>query len=860
MNYALLVGINDYRSPRVQDLLGAQNDVTLVENYLLEESGLDFSTERILGEDATYESIIEQFREHLGNAGKGDIALFYFSGHGSTRKSPEVLVESMTDDYHENLVCYNTRIDSYDLADIELKYLIKELTDKPEAPEVVVILDCCHSGSGTRIEHISYSLSRTKKAPPNVEQRPEDSFIEGSTGEENRNANPPHILFAACGPREKAIERKVNQAENPKVQGLFTYHLINVLRDTKGQISYSNLAAVVRNRVKRLLSQVEAYNPRLETYGNLRSESIFLQHDKLGSSLTGYLVFSKEWNRWVINQGVIHGIQSGTQARYSVSFPKGDIIETHEVSTIAIGLAESPVDMSNVPQHGLYYKGKQYKAVPVDVVRDKLSIIDDNGVEELILPHLKSEETILSELLAQEKTVDGDSFLFSTENFKANFDLIPRERLLEGINDSSGYKAAHTDNGLRITYNETGRMLLDSIHRKPPFDKHIIGLQRAKILTRAFDQIATWERARKLGNPKFKCPDKLKIYFWEKNKEHAHHQTHITLDFDPDGPKNRFNIHWDYQLEDGPGMQFVPNYYFQTFYLSNKFSVKVDDVGSQIGFFVSKLKLNPKDRPLLIKQQRDGKMPFQIFDIFKVIGSPKPLPYLEMGYKESIWQLFLILMDDSPSPPVEHEQYNQWFHKDFIIKSLYTLGEFPSNEEKEIKLRDTGLSIMPHKTFKVKIALSGCASHLQPSAADLYIKQIARFFELELCIFEEDDMISQIELFDISNPLVLLKDNLIFKMKRAHDPNKLLLAVTLPQSLKQSRANSAWVQQIGWWIWDEDENLYKLKLSRIPANPDDGRATKGKSLKISTFIFDKSRKWEVMKSLNLAVGKSRLDS
>jgi hypothetical protein len=78
------------------------------------------------------------------------------------------------DHLDETLVCYDSRTDgSWDLADKELAKLIAEVAEKN--PHIVVIMDCCHSGSGTR-----GSLDSTvavRRAPMDKRQRPLSSFI-----------------------------------------------------------------------------------------------------------------------------------------------------------------------------------------------------------------------------------------------------------------------------------------------------------------------------------------------------------------------------------------------------------------------------------------------------------------------------------------------------------------------------------------------------------------------------------------------------------------------------------------------------------------------------------------------------------
>ena len=179
--YGLLVGIDKYPG-RVPDLRGCVNDIDAFAEYLQGQAAKgDFEEPQLCllkSEAATREAIIKGFREHLCQAGPDDIALFYYSGHGSQEQAPEEFWHLEPDRLNETLVCYDSREPGgWDLADKELAKLIHEVSRKN--PHTVLILDCCHSGSGTRDGDVAGTAVR--KLATDTRQRPLDSFIFDTT-------------------------------------------------------------------------------------------------------------------------------------------------------------------------------------------------------------------------------------------------------------------------------------------------------------------------------------------------------------------------------------------------------------------------------------------------------------------------------------------------------------------------------------------------------------------------------------------------------------------------------------------------------------------------------------------------------
>src|SRR5262245_31079354 len=150
--FALLVGIDAYRPP-INPLWGSRNDTRALEQYLKVRVGDELTVRTLYDEEATRDALVAAFRDHLGQAGRGDVALFAYAGHGSEEPAPPAVLHLEPTGRIQTLILHDCgrRVGGKlqrAFADKELAVLLAELADR--GPHVAVILDCCNSGGGTR--------------------------------------------------------------------------------------------------------------------------------------------------------------------------------------------------------------------------------------------------------------------------------------------------------------------------------------------------------------------------------------------------------------------------------------------------------------------------------------------------------------------------------------------------------------------------------------------------------------------------------------------------------------------------------------------------------------------------------------
>jgi pimeloyl-ACP methyl ester carboxylesterase len=344
--YALLVGINAY-APEVGRLSGCLNDVDHFENWLRANTE-NPAIEMLKDGDATRANVIRLFRTHLAQARKDDTVVFHYCGHGARWASAPDFRTYFPDGRDEGLVLFDSRTDGgYDLADKELAVLISELAE--HEAHIAVLLDCCHSGSGTRGADAFRGLVARQTHEVAV-PRPLETYLDGYyTRTKLTIPTPRHILLAAC-------ERGQTAKESPDHAGVFTSTLIEALG--KGaDISYIDLFQRCRATVR---TRAEDQTPQFEPAGGFDPTQGFLGRPATATRRFYPLVFA-DTGHWNAACGAIHGLP--TDPFGLAIYADDDATLTTRLGTAItkrVGAQTSDVDLDFASDIG-----QRYRAVPL---------------------------------------------------------------------------------------------------------------------------------------------------------------------------------------------------------------------------------------------------------------------------------------------------------------------------------------------------------------------------------------------------------------------------------------------------------------------------------------------------------------
>jgi hypothetical protein len=223
-HHALVIGINDYGGGGLSPLAYAARDAQALAAAL--QAGGGGGVTLLENRNATRERIADALRALPARVREEDSVVLFFAGHGSVGTGPDGKP-------HYFLVPQDGQ-----LADLQKTALmdddLEELVGRIPARQVVVILDACYSGGGTRVIRARGVDNPAVKPPTTV--RP---LIEASAG---------RVVISASRPDQPSFE-------DDQRGGLFTSFLVEGLRgpadlDGDGKITVLELYQFASPRVR----------------------------------------------------------------------------------------------------------------------------------------------------------------------------------------------------------------------------------------------------------------------------------------------------------------------------------------------------------------------------------------------------------------------------------------------------------------------------------------------------------------------------------------------------------------------------------------------------------------------------------
>jgi hypothetical protein len=232
--WALLVGIDDYRDPRISDLNYTVNDVTyfseaLIETGCVPKSNVYLMTNQSSGANIpTHTNVLFRLENLTTRVKPEDIFIFYFTGHGMMRSSKQYLLAINSDPRSATTLATSA---------IPLETLL-ELLRRVNAHQIVIFLDACRNdpeqGKGDADNALTDDFARSVS----LKRR-------SGAGDQSMGT----ATFFASHVGERAYEWP------EKESGVFSFYLVAGLlgkaADSDNQVTIRSLASYVEKEVDR---------------------------------------------------------------------------------------------------------------------------------------------------------------------------------------------------------------------------------------------------------------------------------------------------------------------------------------------------------------------------------------------------------------------------------------------------------------------------------------------------------------------------------------------------------------------------------------------------------------------------------
>ncbi|KAJ7232711.1 caspase domain-containing protein, partial [Mycena rebaudengoi] len=327
--FALIIGINKYADKNIPELHGAAPDADEVDEFLLSVTGV--SPDHVMNlrnEEATRDAIVGAIRKLTTNPAikENDPILIFYAGHGAEVKAPLGWPPNNATGLVQMLVPHDfvwsgsdSCIRGQGILDITLSQLLADLA-KANVGKMTVILDCCHSGSGTRKDRSDDTFAVRGIELPTGYTIPLDVLHDDTSSRASSIAQGfqttglrSHVLLAACMQGQEAKERQGH--------GAFTSALLRLLREEGvDKLTYKDVITRISDlpsqnpqcegfHQNRILFNAKVANPRCELY-----------HVRASSRPTQY----------ILEGGAAHGITNKAEfavyADRNMSSPIGMVI------------------------------------------------------------------------------------------------------------------------------------------------------------------------------------------------------------------------------------------------------------------------------------------------------------------------------------------------------------------------------------------------------------------------------------------------------------------------------------------------------------------------------------------------------
>jgi hypothetical protein len=315
--------------------ISSVNDTALILPALRKQGFEKGNTTLLINEQATIENIRSAFDKLIENTKPNDVVVIHISAHGCQIEDDN---GDEIDGLDESIVSYNAvqptkstdfkKDETQYLRDDELGEMIDEIRQEAgKNGEVLVMMDNCHSGSGTRaIENVYRGGEPAFRSKSPAKPYAKESSVSGDNFSQASNL-APYVVVSASRADELNKEIRIGNTGYGSLSYAVSKAMDNLHQHSTYQGFYTNVLATMNEVVPKQHPVIEG-NALNKTFwrGEFKTKPVFYS-----------ITHVKDERMIVIDGGVISGISKGSVIHlYPI-----DTYDTTEAKVIAIGTVTS---------------------------------------------------------------------------------------------------------------------------------------------------------------------------------------------------------------------------------------------------------------------------------------------------------------------------------------------------------------------------------------------------------------------------------------------------------------------------------------------------------------------------------------
>jgi len=367
---ALIIAVGEYNPNFGLSPISSKNDIQLVKSGLIKMGFIDSEILQIVDKQADKTGVFNAFNKILEVVHEGDIVFVHYSGHGQQISDNN---NDESDGFDESLVLYNAHSkfsDKYNgenhLRDDELEKIFNDLRLKLGATgQLIVTLDCCHSGTASRGDHLSRGINTPFVLPNTIAVNGTEDTEKGF-GITIGSKNLAKFVILSGATAEQLNSETID--EEGTACGSLSYALCKSLMSIEKGDSFRKLFALI---TKQMAENVPNQNPQIE--GEI-DVSIF--NTAFVNQAPYYeILAAKDDNTFTIVGGLMSGISLGDSiALYeagTVSRKNGKSLVAGTVVFVDNFTAEIKLnkefEIKNIKSFWVFVSAKNYSDIMLNV-------------------------------------------------------------------------------------------------------------------------------------------------------------------------------------------------------------------------------------------------------------------------------------------------------------------------------------------------------------------------------------------------------------------------------------------------------------------------------------------------------------